>query len=107
MTTRVGTPHCIAPEVVSGKFDKTCDLWSIGVITYMLLAGYPPFSGETDQEILAAVRVWVAALALVTCISRLFLLRGFGFFSPLFFLLLSCRERKFRRTVAPPNPWHT
>ncbi|KAH9099353.1 hypothetical protein Ae201684P_018369 [Aphanomyces euteiches] len=53
MTTRVGTPYYI---VLGRHYDKSCDLWSIGVITYILLCGYPPFYGDSDPEIFASVR---------------------------------------------------
>ncbi|CAN0196035.1 unnamed protein product, partial [Phaeothamnion confervicola] len=56
MTTRVGTPYYIAPEVIEKKYDKACDLWSIGVITYILLCGYPPFYGDNDHDIFRAIQ---------------------------------------------------
>jgi calcium-dependent protein kinase len=56
MNTKVGTPYYISPDVLTGNYDKSCDLWSAGCILYIMLCGYPPFNGSNDQEILKNVQ---------------------------------------------------
>ena len=56
MSTIKGTPYYIAPEVLKEVYDEKCDIWSIGVIFYVLLCGYPPFNGDTDIEIMQNVQ---------------------------------------------------
>jgi len=53
----VGTPYTVAPEVLSQiQYNERCDIWAIGVITYLLLSGETPFGGCGGSESLAQVR---------------------------------------------------
>lgn len=52
----IGTPYYMAPEVLTSEYDEKCDLWSIGVIIYTMLAGIPPFPGKNELEIVKAVK---------------------------------------------------
>ena len=56
MGNSVGTACYIAPEVLEGKYDQACDIWSVGTIAYILLCGYPPFNGESDHDIFEAIK---------------------------------------------------
>ena len=47
LSDRVGSFYFVAPEVLRGGHDARCDLWSMGVIVYVLLSGCPPFAGRT------------------------------------------------------------
>jgi calcium-dependent protein kinase len=53
---KLGTAYYIAPEVLSKNYDEKCDLWSVGVIMYILLTGEPPFNGKNDDEIIHNVK---------------------------------------------------
>lgn len=55
MTTVIGTPYYVAPEVLEGSYDEKCDVWGVGVIMFILLSGVPPFNGPDDAAIMKAV----------------------------------------------------
>jgi len=57
MTNTFGTAYYIAPEVLVSAYNEKCDIWSIGVILYILLCGRPPFDGKDDKEIVRKVLI--------------------------------------------------
>ena len=55
LTEQIGTSFYIAPEVLKNGYNEKCDLWSCGVILYILLCGSPPFYGKNEKEIFSKI----------------------------------------------------
>ena len=52
----IGTSYYIAPEVIMEDYDNKCDIWSCGIILYILLSGFPPFNGHSNKQIYNNIR---------------------------------------------------
>lgn len=52
MDSTIGTMYFFSPEVIKGSYNEKCDIWSLGIILYFMLCGYPPFSGENDNQLI-------------------------------------------------------
>jgi len=50
MQASCGTLSYVAPEVIAQRYGPKCDLWSLGVIAFILLAGYMPFHGSEEEQ---------------------------------------------------------
>ena len=57
MKKRLGTPYYIAPEVLKREYNEKCDVWSCGVILFILLSGYPPFCAGSENEIINLILI--------------------------------------------------
>merc|ERR1712196_309561 len=52
-----GTPGYVAPEILKKEpYGLPCDMWSIGVIAYILLGGYPPFNEKTQKALFSKIK---------------------------------------------------
>lgn len=57
LVTQCGTPGYVAPEILEGTpYDTQADMWSVGVILYILLGGYPPFMDANQRELFRKIR---------------------------------------------------
>lgn len=57
LSTQCGTPGYVAPEILEGTlYDERADMWSVGVILYILLGGYPPFIESTQRDLFRKIR---------------------------------------------------
>ena len=56
LSSKVGTAYYVSPEILSGKYNEKCDIWSAGVILYVLLSGDPPFNGPSDGVIYSKIK---------------------------------------------------
>ena len=56
LSSKVGTAYYVSPEILQGKYNEKCDVWSAGVILYVLLSGEPPFNGPSDSVIYSKIK---------------------------------------------------
>lgn len=57
LKTQCGTPGYVAPEILHGTpYDTKADMWSVGVILYILLGGYPPFIENNQRQLFAKIK---------------------------------------------------
>ena len=55
MDSQIGTIYFMSPEIIKGSYNEKCDIWSLGIILYYLLCGYPPFVGANDSQLIQSI----------------------------------------------------
>lgn len=53
---RVGSPYYMSPEIIEGNFSYKTDVWSVGVILYVMLTGYFPYNGKTNHDVFEQIK---------------------------------------------------
>lgn len=56
LSSVVGSAHYLAPEMIRQKYSKSVDVWSAGVLTYLLIFGRYPFDGQNDDSIIRRIK---------------------------------------------------
>ena len=52
----VGTAYYMDPALLERSYDRSCDVWSVGVIAYAMLSGRPPFNAPSDDVIFLVIK---------------------------------------------------
>jgi calcium-dependent protein kinase len=55
LSQRVGTPYYIAPEVLLKRYNEKCDIWSLGIVMYMIIYNFPPFKGDNPLAVMQSI----------------------------------------------------
>ena len=56
LKNQFGSIYYVSPEVLNGEYDEKSDVWSIGVMLFIMLGGRPPFEGDSEKEIYKKIK---------------------------------------------------